>query len=264
MILAVPWGRMPLAAALFAGACNQVYGLEQTTIREAGIDAAPDLEDEDLDGVLNEFDNCPGLPNSDQADKDGDTVGNACDINPDVATEKIVGRYMFNRPLTDRADWQGSGWEFRDGYAEQPTLGEKAAMFTVLQPGGTIVAVEARMIVTFDRSSDSSATSIVLDGLGGDRCSIIANTARNGLYVFTALGVASGGALDPTDGIPFTMRALAFRVSAPQVPGTPLAYCEIGAAMAYHPASTKPADAIGIATAFNKVRLNYVVVYSTN
>lgn len=29
----------------------------------------------DGDGVLNEFDNCPDLPNGEQADADGDNIG---------------------------------------------------------------------------------------------------------------------------------------------------------------------------------------------
>ena len=40
------------------------------------LDAA---NDSDGDGVCGNVDNCPSLPNSDQADGDGDTFGDACD-----------------------------------------------------------------------------------------------------------------------------------------------------------------------------------------
>jgi len=42
----------------------------------------PPIEDRDGDGVANEDDNCPDDPNSDQANTDGDELGNACDENP--------------------------------------------------------------------------------------------------------------------------------------------------------------------------------------
>lgn len=44
-------------------------------------DADPDT---DGDGVIDAFDNCPLVPNPDQADSDGDGVGDVCDICPTV------------------------------------------------------------------------------------------------------------------------------------------------------------------------------------
>jgi len=45
-------------------------------------DGIPDCDDADLDndGVLNESDNCPLIPNADQADSDGDGEGDACEL----------------------------------------------------------------------------------------------------------------------------------------------------------------------------------------
>ena len=41
--------------------------------------------DTDLDGIPDEFDNCPDKANPDQADSDGDDVGDDCDNCPDIA-----------------------------------------------------------------------------------------------------------------------------------------------------------------------------------
>lgn len=43
----------------------------------------PDPNDLDGDGVPNASDNCPGMPNMDQADRDSDMIGDICDACPD-------------------------------------------------------------------------------------------------------------------------------------------------------------------------------------
>ena len=45
---------------------------------------APDPNDPDGDGVPSAFDNCPGIPNPDQADRDQDVKGDACDACADA------------------------------------------------------------------------------------------------------------------------------------------------------------------------------------
>ncbi|WP_163867124.1 lamin tail domain-containing protein [Myxococcus eversor] len=44
--------------------------------------ARPNPNDSDADGVINAVDNCPSVPNPDQADADGDGRGDVCDICP--------------------------------------------------------------------------------------------------------------------------------------------------------------------------------------
>ncbi len=45
--------------------------------------------DADGDGVPDEFDNCPQVPNASQADSDGDTIGDACDQGGSAAERTI-------------------------------------------------------------------------------------------------------------------------------------------------------------------------------
>ena len=51
--------------------------------------------DDDGDGIENRLDNCPNLPNADQADGDGDHAGDACDADPAVFNYKLVGQLLL-------------------------------------------------------------------------------------------------------------------------------------------------------------------------
>jgi syndecan 4 len=51
----------------------------------------------DNDGVLNERDNCPKTPNSDQRDTDNDGIGDACDNCPEMSNRDQVGVILGHR-----------------------------------------------------------------------------------------------------------------------------------------------------------------------
>ena len=63
-----------------AGQLNEVAGVIFIPVGDclpAGTEAGESL-DSDLDGIPDELDNCPAVPNPDQADSDGDGIGDAC------------------------------------------------------------------------------------------------------------------------------------------------------------------------------------------
>jgi hypothetical protein len=84
------------------------------------VDAALPLPDQDGDGVPDEIDNCPTVPNADQVDTDGDGVGDACDNCPTVPNANQggdedgdgVANACDNCPTVpnaDQADTDGDG-----------------------------------------------------------------------------------------------------------------------------------------------------------
>lgn len=70
--------RYAIAVDGYAGAQGSI------TLRVAFTTSGPDG---DGDGVTDDVDNCPGIANADQADSDGDRVGNLCDAFPADARE---------------------------------------------------------------------------------------------------------------------------------------------------------------------------------
>ncbi len=59
-----------------------VAGVERIAYRIVDIGAYEATNDSDLDGVLNDIDNCPDDPNPGQEDTDGDGAGDVCDLCP--------------------------------------------------------------------------------------------------------------------------------------------------------------------------------------
>lgn len=62
--------------------CTFVYNPDQADMNGNGIGDACD-PDKDGDSVPNAVDNCPAIPNANQADMDGDGIGDACDSDVD-------------------------------------------------------------------------------------------------------------------------------------------------------------------------------------
>ena len=129
---------------LLAG-CNQIYGLDPTALVDAAPDANPAV-DEDLDGVLNDVDNCPGVPNPGQENliDFADAIGDACD--PDVGrNNRIVAQYFFNTAADHDRFMPDGAFEAGDGFftIKSSTTVSYLHNLDTLVVGSTQLAVEA-------------------------------------------------------------------------------------------------------------------------
>jgi hypothetical protein len=94
------------------------------------VDLPPDL---DGDGISDATDNCPGDSNADQADLDGDNIGNVCDSDADgdgLTTEQET-TYSTD-PLNPDTDGDGSNDGDEVAAGRNPTLNEVRPIITVI------------------------------------------------------------------------------------------------------------------------------------
>lgn len=151
------------------------------------LDAPPDDEDADGDGVDDSADNCPALANADQhdedgdaigdvcdpcphlagtdADADGDGVGDACDPQPSIAKQRI----RFFDPFTSNLpEWTHASGITRAGDTLRINAGNSGAASKLSIPnaetrfyvGGTIVAVSNTTPRQVSLDFGASSTSV--------------------------------------------------------------------------------------------------------
>ncbi len=73
------------------------------------VPVADDVRDDDNDGVLDARDNCPTVPNADQADADGDGQGDVCDDDDDNDGVADTADNCRTTANPDQADSDGDG-----------------------------------------------------------------------------------------------------------------------------------------------------------
>ncbi len=77
------------------------------------------MNDSDLDYHLDTADNCPVIPNPDQADSDLDGVGDQCDNCPSASNAN---------QLNTEGDWQGDACDLDDDNDSQPDTGDNCPL----------------------------------------------------------------------------------------------------------------------------------------
>jgi YVTN family beta-propeller protein len=94
--------------AVFNLTTNMLAGTITVGSTPSGIAITPS-PDADSDGIGDDVDNCPATPNPDQADTDGDSVGDACDGDDDNDGVLDSGDNCPLQPNPDQADSDGDG-----------------------------------------------------------------------------------------------------------------------------------------------------------
>jgi hypothetical protein len=107
-----------LALSVASAGCDKLFSLDEVPPDTlAASDAAGDavdassMHDEDLDGVSDGDDLCPGISSVQQTDEDSDGVGDVCDPHLGSGTDTIIAREFFTGgpsawQLENAALWQ--------------------------------------------------------------------------------------------------------------------------------------------------------------
>ena len=206
---------------LLVAGCDRLFGFDEVPAPEIDAPAGGCVmsieHDDDGDCVPDTVDDCPGMPDPTQADRDGDLVGDACDPDPLRAGNTLVVFVPNTDPLT-LSNWNVSGaWSItRDALADADTTngGEDWAYWSEqdLNP------VEVQTIVHIDTLGDvenrvgvAFAVPPATSGLPSSELSCAIRRATDGVHLDAFAGSTTKEPLVPAaalqNGAVYTLRA---------------------------------------------------------
>jgi len=188
------------------------------TAADARVDGSS-MMDTDGDGVADDVDNCPTIPNPTQADEDNDTVGNACDNCPHVSNVSqaadgdadLVGDACDPHPgaidtmvLFEGFDGPLTGWNVPNGWtvsggALNHTGTASIAYYNVPLPDVDMVVATKVTMSAGTGTAPNAGAIFDVDGGGPSyyRCgAVIGGTPRFELWRHDAGGTAVIDSLD--------------------------------------------------------------------
>ena len=159
---------------LALASCDKFISLDRYELP----DASPVGHNEDNDGFADTDDNCPANVNNNQADRDKDSVGDACDPNPDVGNDRIAAFYTFETKDEPRWVRVAGNWSFvEDQLVYSSTSATDQSMYAKNAPEiSPPYVVEAHLIL--DEMNTVSAIDITanLDTVPeGASCGLVRN-----------------------------------------------------------------------------------------
>jgi len=156
----------------------------------ARLAALDGITDQDGDGLFDGDDNCPDVPNTDQADADGDGVGDDCDVCPLDPGSEVDGDGVCaaddNCPVTfnpDQTDTDGDG------------VGDACETSIMFVTSGTWSGQELGGLAGADAKCQAAAESAMLPGTYKAWLSDSTTSARDRLPPGDRVYVSPGGSV---------------------------------------------------------------------
>jgi len=143
--------------------------------------------DFDNDGINDDIDNCPGASNADQADSDGDGIGDVCDPVDDGAAPTTGATIVVDSDITTNTTWSSDSVYNLDG--------------RIFVADGATLTIEAGTLIKANAGSGANASVLVvtrgskIEAVGTATDPIIFTSASDNIQ----FGQTAGTNLDQND-----------------------------------------------------------------